>query len=179
MGVRASAASEPRDRSAPAKRRARERAGESEGPSPSENTKTAVRSAETQARALRQTRRKHSRETAEDYAEAIAELTETVGEARAVDLAKRLGVSHVTVIRTISRLQRDGYTASRPYRAIFLTEKGARLARESRARHELVVDFLRSLGIPENIVQEDAEGIEHHVSTETLEAFKRHLRGRK
>lgn len=140
--------------------------------------KAAARSAEVQARALRQTRRKHSLETAEDYAEAIAELTETVGEARAVDLARRLGVSHVTVIRTVSRLQRDGYTSSRPYRAIFLTEKGARLAKESRERHGLVVDFLRSLGIPELIVQEDAEGIEHHVSAETLEAFRRHLKRR-
>ena len=138
-----------------------------------------VRSAETQARALRQTRQKHSLETAEDYVEAIAELTETVGEARAVDLAKRLGVTHVTVVRTIARLKRDGYTSSQPYRAIFLTEKGARLARESRARHDLVVEFLRSLGIPENIVQEDAEGIEHHVSAETLQAFKRHIAARK
>jgi DtxR family manganese transport transcriptional regulator len=138
-----------------------------------------VRSAETQARALRQTRQKHSLETAEDYVEAIAELTETVGEARAVDLAKRLGVTHVTVVRTIARLKRDGYTSSQPYRAIFLTDKGARLARESRARHDLVVDFLRSLGIPENTVQEDAEGIEHHVSSETLLAFKRHIAARK
>ncbi len=128
-----------------------------------------------QARALRQTRRKHSLETAEDYVEAIAELTETVGEARAVDLAKRLGVSHVTVTRTIARLKRDGYTASQPYRAIFLTDKGARLAKESRERHDLVVEFLRSLAIPETTVQEDAEGIEHHVSAETLHAFRRHI----
>lgn len=135
----------------------------------------AVRTAELQARALRQTRRKHSLETAEDYVEAIAELTESTGEARAVDLARRLGVSHVTVIRTVARLQRDGYTSSQPYRAIFLTARGARLARQSRERHALVVDFLRSLGIPEPVVQEDAEGIEHHVSAETLTAFRRHL----
>lgn len=138
----------------------------------------AVRTAELQARALRQTRRKHSLETAEDYVEAIAELTESTGEARAVDLARRLGVSHVTVIRTVARLQRDGYTSSQPYRAIFLTARGARLARQSRERHALVVDFLRSLGIPEPVVQEDAEGIEHHVSAETLTAFRRHLSGR-
>jgi DtxR family manganese transport transcriptional regulator len=136
---------------------------------------TAVRTAELQARALRQTRRKHSLETADDYVEAIAELTESIGEARAVDLARRLGVSHVTVIRTVARLQRDGYTSSQPYRAIFLTKRGARLARESRERHALVVDFLRSLGIPEPVVQEDAEGIEHHVSAKTLAAFRRHL----
>lgn len=141
------------------------------------STRTAapVRSAEVQASALRQTRRKHSSETAEDYVEAIAELTDSVGEARPVELARRLGVSHVTVVRTVSRLQRDGYLSTRPYRAIFLTEKGARLARESRERHALVVEFLQSLGMPERVVQADAEGIEHHVSAETLSAFKRHI----
>jgi DtxR family manganese transport transcriptional regulator len=137
-----------------------------------------VRTAEMQASALRQTRRKHSTETAEDYVEAIAELTESVGEARAVDLARRLGVSHVTAVRTVSRLLRDGYVSTRPYRAIFLTDRGARLASESRERHELVVDFLTSLRIPEQVAQADAEGIEHHVSPETLAAFRRHLRKR-
>ncbi len=133
----------------------------------------AARSAELQASALRQTRREHSTETAEDYAEAIAELSATVGEARAVDLARRLGVSHVTVIRTVSRLQRDGYVRTQPYRSIFLTEKGKRLAHASRLRHDLVVDFLLRLGVPEAIAQADAEGIEHHVSPETLAAFRR------
>lgn len=131
--------------------------------------------AEVQASALRQTRRSHSTETAEDYVEAIAVLTETTGEARAVDLSKRFGVSHVTVSRTISRLQRDGYVSSRPYRGVFLTDSGARLATAARERHALVVAFLRSLGIPEHAVQLDAEGIEHHVSDETLAAFRRHL----
>ncbi len=137
-----------------------------------------TRTADVQASALRQTRRDHSQETAEDYVEAIAELTETVGEARAVDLARRFGVSHVTVIRTVSRLQRDGYVWTRPYRAMFLTDKGAKLAKASRERHALVVAFLRSLGVPEIVAQGDAEGIEHHVSSETLAAFRRHLASR-
>jgi DtxR family transcriptional regulator, manganese transport regulator len=124
--------------------------------------------------ALRQTRRGHSTETAEDYAEAIAELSTSVGEARAVDLARRLGVSHVTVIRTVARLHRDGYVRTQPYRAIFLTDKGKRLAEASRRRHDIVVEFLLSLGVPEAIAQTDAEGIEHHVSPETLVAFKRY-----
>jgi DtxR family transcriptional regulator, manganese transport regulator len=136
-----------------------------------------ARSAELQASALRQTRREHSTETAEDYAEAIAELNNTVGEARAVDLARRLGVSHVTVIRTVARLQRDGYVSTQPYRSIFLTDKGTRLAEASRRRHDIVVEFLRSLGVSEAIAQTDAEGIEHHVSPETLAAFKRYVAG--
>ena len=134
------------------------------------------RSAETQASALRETRHRHATETAEDYVEAIAALTDAIGEARAVDLARQFGVSHATVIRTVARLQRDGFVSTRPYRAIFLTDEGARLAREARDRHDLVVEFLRSLGIPEAVVQADAEGIEHHVSEDTLAAMRRHLR---
>ena len=125
--------------------------------------------------ALRQTRRGHSTETAEDYAEAIAELGISVGEARAVDLARRLGVSHVTVIRTVARLQRDGYVRTQPYRSIFLTDKGKRLAEASRRRHDIVLEFLLCLGVPEAIAQTDAEGIEHHVSPETLVAFQRYV----
>ena len=135
---------------------------------------SATRSAEMQAAALRRTRLEHATETAQDYVEAIADLGASCGEARAVDLARRLGVTHVTVIRTLARLKRDGYVSTRPYRSIFLTEKGFRLAEESRRRHEIVVAFLRSLGVPEEIAQTDAEGIEHHVSPETLAAFKRH-----
>jgi DtxR family manganese transport transcriptional regulator len=137
-------------------------------------TRKTARSAEMQASALRRTRREHAMETAQDYAEAIADLTVIHGEARAVDLARRLGVSHVTVIRAVARLQRDGYLCAKPYRAIFLTAKGLRLAEESRQRHEIVVAFLRALGLPDRIAQIDAEGIEHHVSPETLAVFKRH-----
>lgn len=128
-----------------------------------------------QAEDFRQTRRDHATEITEDYAEAIADLTDAFGEARVVDLAKRLGVTHVTVNRTIARLQRDGVVTSQPYRAIFLTEKGRRIATTSKQRHETVVAFLRSLGVPERIARKDAEGMEHHVSPETLAAFKASL----
>jgi DtxR family manganese transport transcriptional regulator len=123
----------------------------------------------------RRTREEHSQETAQDYVELIADLIEETGEARAVDLARRLGITHVTVGRTIQRLQRDGLVTSQPYRAIFLTEAGQKLARESRRRHEIVVAFLKSLGVPGTVAQSDAEGIEHHVSKETLAAFQRYL----
>jgi DtxR family manganese transport transcriptional regulator len=127
-----------------------------------------------QAEYLSHTRREHANEIAEDYVEAIADLVTEVGEARVVDLAKRLGVTHVTVNRTVARLQNTGLVTSQPYRAIFLTEKGRALAAACKSRHETVVAFLRSLGIPERVAEMDAEGIEHHVSPETLSAFKRH-----
>lgn len=118
-------------------------------------------------------REDHSRERAEDYVELIDSLIREKGEARAVDMAERLGISHVSVSRTVQRLKREGYVTMQPYRSIFLTEQGAQLAEIARVRHELVRDFLLSLGVPAEVVEADAEGIEHHVSDATLAAMRR------
>jgi len=125
----------------------------------------------------RRTRLAHAQERAQDYVEAIADLITSCGEARAIDLAKTLGVTHVTVIRTVQRLQREGLVTTQPYRSIFLTDPGRKLAAKAKARHETVVAFLESLGVPAAAARADAEGIEHHVSPQTLAAFERHLSG--
>jgi len=143
---------------------------------PPRQAKPAVRPSALQAESLQHTRREHAQETAEDYVEAIADLSASQGEARVVDLARRLGVTHVTVNRTLARLQREGYVSVQPYRAIFLTDSGRTLAAECHHRHGIVVAFLRSLGIPEKAAEIDAEGIEHHVSPATLAAFARQLK---
>ncbi|MDP8913482.1 MAG: manganese-binding transcriptional regulator MntR [Pseudomonadota bacterium] len=122
---------------------------------------------------FRQARRARKSEIAEDYVELIADLIDSQGEARAVDIARRLGVSHATVIKTVARLQRDGLVVSKPYRAIFLSDEGRRIAEWSRRRHELVVQFLLAIGVSAECAHADAEGIEHHVSAETLAAFER------
>src|SRR6185437_6722034 len=88
------------------------------------NAASSLRSPAQQAENFRRSRHDRALETAQDYVEAIADLTATQGEARVVDLARRLGVTHVTVNRTLTRLQRAGYVNTRPYRAIFLTESG-------------------------------------------------------
>jgi DtxR family manganese transport transcriptional regulator len=136
----------------------------------------AAKRPKSQAEYLLQTRREHANEIAEDYVEAIADLVAETGEARVVDLAKRLGVTHVTVNRTIVRLRKGGFVTSQPYRAIFLTDKGRSLATNCKSRHETVVAFLLSLGISEPVAEMDAEGIEHHVSPETLAAFRAALK---
>ena len=129
--------------------------------------------AEKQAEYHSHTRQARSLEIAEDYVEVIALLIDSDGEARVVDLARRLGVTHVTVIRTIERLQRAGLVTSKPYRSIFLTDSGRKLADRVRKRHELVVQFLLALGVDAETARIDAEGIEHHVSAQTLAAFGR------
>lgn len=118
----------------------------------------------------------HQIEVAEDYVEMIADLIETVGEARAVDLAERFGVTSATVNNTVARLQRDGLVESQPYRSIFLTKKGQLMARHSHDRHQVVLNFLKTIGVSDATAQMDAEGVEHHVSEETLNAFKKLIR---
>jgi DtxR family manganese transport transcriptional regulator len=130
---------------------------------------TAAESAAIQSR----TRAQHAQERAQDYVEAIASLIAEHGEARATDLSRVLGVTHVTVIRTVQRLQREGLVTTQPYRSMFLTDAGRILAIKSKARHEAVVTFLEALGISPKTARTDAEGIEHHVSPETLSAFAR------
>jgi DtxR family manganese transport transcriptional regulator len=116
-------------------------------------------------------RRAHQSEVAEDYVEMISELIATTGEARTVDLAARFGVTSPTVNAIIQRLQREDLVETRPYRSIFLTDKGKALAEASQARHQIVRDFLVTIGVPASIAEEDAEGVEHHVSEETLRVF--------
>ena len=145
---------------------------------PSAAPPSEARPAAQQAENLRRSRRDRSVETAQDYVEAIADLTASLGEARVVDLARQMGVTHVTVNRTLARLKRAGFVNTKPYRAIFLTGAGHKLADECKRRHKTVVAFLHSLGISEKTAELDAEGIEHHVSPETLSAFERRLQKR-
>lgn len=120
----------------------------------------------------RRTRRDHASETAEDYVEAVAELIAAQKACRVTDLAKRFGVSHVTVNRIVARLQGEGLLATAPYKPISLTAKGKRLAAKCRRRHEIVYRFLLSIGVDEATAAIDAEGIEHHVSPNTLRRFE-------
>ncbi|UEM03624.1 manganese-binding transcriptional regulator MntR [Skermanella rosea] len=132
--------------------------------------------ADRQAANFQRVREAHQTELAEDYVELIADLIDTTGEARAADIARRLGVAHPTVVKTIGRLQREGLVASLPYRSIFLTETGRKMAERCKRRHEVVVNFLKALGVTEETAERDAEGVEHHISEETLRAFERFIR---
>lgn len=128
---------------------------------------------ETQASWFARVREAHQTETTEDYVELIADLIEVQKEARASDLAVRLGVSNPTVSKVLSRLQDEGFIESQPYRSIFLTKKGESLAKRCKERHQIVLDFLIRLGVDSETAEFDAEGIEHHISEQTLEIMKK------
>jgi DtxR family transcriptional regulator, manganese transport regulator len=149
----------------------------------SERTKRVQRAVElpaelTQARRFGKTRSAQSGALLEDYVELIADLLASSGEARPTDVARRLGVSHPTAIKTIARLKREGLATGRPYRGVFLTDEGQKLAARVRARHRIVVDVLLALGVPAEAAEADAEGMEHYVSEATLKAFAQFLQSR-
>jgi DtxR family manganese transport transcriptional regulator len=132
------------------------------------------------AQAARHTRARRRRASAllEDYVELIDDLLATSGEARATDIARRMGVSHATAIATIARLKASGLATAKPYRGVFLTAQGKALAHKVRARHRLVVELLVAVGVPPDVAETDAEGLEHHVSEAALAAFERFLKAR-
>ncbi len=130
----------------------------------------------TQARRFGKARTAQASALLEDYAELIADLLASGGEARPTDIARRLGVSHATAIKTIARLKREGLATARPYRGVFLTEAGEALAHRMKARHRIVVDLLLRVGVPAEAAEQDAEGLEHHVSDVTLAAFAAFLK---
>ena len=121
---------------------------------------------------FRQVREAHRRELIDDYVELISDLIREVGEARQVDMAARRGVSQPTVAKMLKRLATVGLIEQIPWRGVFLTPEGERLAQASRERHQIVESFLLVLGVSPEIARRDAEGMEHHVSEETLERFR-------
>ncbi len=118
-------------------------------------------------------RQAHQTETTEDYVELIADLIEVQQEARLSDLAARLGVAHPTANKVVARLKEEGYIESQPYRSIFLTDKGKKLAKKCKERHQIVLEFLIRLGVDPEAAEFDAEGIEHHISEKTLQIMKK------
>ena len=133
------------------------------------------RPARLRSAAFKRVRADHQSELAEDYVEMIAELIDEKGEARGSDVALRLGVANATVVKTLKRLQDAGLVSQEPYRSIFLTGDGWKMAEDGRRKHKIVESFLLSLGVSEQTARIDSEGIEHHVSEETLKAMARFM----
>jgi len=109
----------------------------------------------------------------EDYLEAIYDLIQTKGYARAVDIAERLDVKTPSVTNMIQKLDAMGLLNYERYRGLRLTDKGEKMAQFTQQKHVLIVKFLQTLGIEEKTARLDAEGIEHHVHKETLKRIER------
>lgn len=118
-------------------------------------------------------RNQNKNEMLEDYVEAIQDILKNKGDVKNGDLAQHFGVSQATVNKNLKRLISFKLAKSEPYRSIFLTEKGEKLATKSKQKHEIVYNFLIKLGVSRKTAENDSEGIEHHVSEETLKLMKK------
>ena len=108
----------------------------------------------------------------EDYLERILELINTKGYARVVDIARSLGISQASVTNMVQRLDAEGLLQYEKYRGLVLTTAGETLARNITQRHQLLTDFLKLLGLPDDVIFHDVEGMEHHISPPTLRAIE-------
>ena len=109
----------------------------------------------------------------EDYLERISELIKTKGYARVVDIAAELKISQASVTTMVQRLDAEGLVKYEKYRGMVLTDAGEAVAARIAHRHELLTQFLRQLGLGEEVIAHDVEGMEHHVSAETFNAIER------
>ena len=108
----------------------------------------------------------------EDYLERILELINTKGYARVVDIAGSLGISQASVTNMVQRLDSEGLLKYQKNRGLVLTTAGETLARNITRRHQLLTDFLKLLGLPDDVIYHDVEGMEHHISPPTLRAIE-------
>jgi len=108
----------------------------------------------------------------EDYLERILELINTKGYARVVDIAHGLKISQASVTNMVQRLDAEGLLKYEKYRGLALTTTGEELARNITRRHQLLTDFLKLLGLDDEVIYHDVEGMEHHISPPTVRAVE-------
>src|SRR5207253_7513910 len=107
-------------------------------------------------------------QSAEDYLERIHELIEEKGYARVVDIASSLKVKQASVTSMVQKLAEAGYLKYEKYRGLILTDKGRQVARKIQNRHETLSRFFSLLGLDPETQRQDIEGIEHHLSPDTM-----------
>ena len=108
----------------------------------------------------------------EDYLERILDLINSKGYARVVDIATSLKISQASVTNMVQRLDTEGLLKYEKYRGLALTTAGEALARNITRRHQLLTDFLKLLGLDDQVIYHDVEGMEHHISPSTLRAIE-------
>lgn len=109
--------------------------------------------------------------SAEDYLERIHELISEKGYARAIDIASALGISQPSVTSMVQKLANEGLLNYEKYRGLTLTEEGQRVATAIHERHEILKRFLSLLNVSQQAQDRDIEGLEHHLSDETIQAL--------
>lgn len=104
----------------------------------------------------------------EDYIERIYKLIDEKGYARVSDIAEGLEVHPSSVTKMIQKLDKDKYLIYEKYRGLILTTKGEKMGKRLVDRHQLLEDFLTLIGVHNDNIYKDVEGIEHHLSWDSI-----------
>ena len=104
----------------------------------------------------------------EDYLEEIYLLIESKGYARVSDIAEAMSVNPSSVTKMVQRLDKEGYLVYQKYKTLILTTKGSNMGKRLVDLHELLERFLRIIGVNEENIYKDVEGIEHHMSKSSI-----------
>ncbi|MDA8354332.1 MAG: transcriptional regulator MntR [Firmicutes bacterium] len=104
----------------------------------------------------------------EDYLENIYKLIEQKGYARVSDIAEALEVHPSSVTKMVQKLDQSKYLVYEKYRGLVLTPKGRKIGKRLLDRHTLLEEFLRIIGVDEERIYDDVEGIEHHLSWDSI-----------
>ena len=115
----------------------------------------------------------------EDYLEVVYELVRQKGYATTVDISDYLNVSSPSVTSMMKKLDEKGFLRYEKYRGMSLTEKGIEVAKAIHKRHGILSEFFRMIGVQNDIANEDAEGIEHHLHPETLKKLEEFVNSHK
>ncbi|MGK0186946.1 MAG: Mn-dependent DtxR family transcriptional regulator [Verrucomicrobiales bacterium] len=108
----------------------------------------------------------------EDYLERILHLLDSKGYARVADVAEGLGIAQASVSNMVRRLDKKGLLVYEKYKGMTLTQEGELLARKITKRHGILEEFLDLLGVEKETAYRDVEGMEHHISSETLRGIQ-------
>jgi Mn-dependent DtxR family transcriptional regulator len=106
--------------------------------------------------------------TMEDYLECIYKLIEQKGYARTSDIAENLQVHPSSVTKMIQKLDKDHYLIYEKYRGLVLTANGRKIGKRLLKRHQLLEQFMQIIGVREENIYKDVEGIEHHLSWDSI-----------
>ena len=112
-------------------------------------------------------------QSAEDYLERILELVQETGQARVVDIANSLKIRQASVTNMVKKLCEAGFVEHEKYkRGLVLTKEGREVAERIQRRHSTLSRFFSLLELDAETQQRDIEGIEHHLSRDTVRSLE-------
>ncbi len=117
-------------------------------------------------------------ESAENYLETILILSQQKPEVRSIDIANELNFSKPSVSVAMKNLRNSGHILMDENGFITLTPSGQEIASTIYERHTLLSKALMMLGVDAATASEDACRIEHVISTESIQAIKKHITGK-